>query len=163
MAYVICQHPAVRINLTFEKEFWPKVVSIIERCEGKYEEEIHIHENSGRKEFIMLKGVTALHNWQVGEILGLYYSLEFQAEDKTPENHKFYISVTIRKKAKKDVRENRKEIHSGSQGRAAGESSGNHQHGQDYGPGGISPDGAVVRPDDLRELERAEAADDDCD
>lgn len=39
MSYVICKHPAVRIDLLCKKEFWPKLVSDIQRCECTYEKE----------------------------------------------------------------------------------------------------------------------------
>ena len=103
MSYVICKHPAVRIDLLCKKEFWPKLVSDIQRCECTYEKEEQLTYEDG-SEWVRLTDVTSLRGYELGALIGLFYGLEWGSVTR-PNNgqeDKFYIMLNLRKRGKKN-------------------------------------------------------------
>ena len=141
MPYVICQHPATRIDIMALQEFWPELASIIQRTGCTYKKEDKVELPNGQN-YILLRDVQALKGYQLGDFIiqvsGMVYSLEQRAlingsqEDIAPK--KFYVMIRPRgKKGKKDAGEVREEVHTGREGGDPGESAGDIQPGQDPG------------------------------
>ena len=122
MPYVICQHPATRIDVMVLQEFWPKLVGMINRTGCRYFKEDWMELPNGQN-YICLRDIKADKGHQLGEFLGLLYGLEWETVTAgTDEPKKFYILIKPRKKVKKDAEEHREEIHTGSEGGDRGES-----------------------------------------
>ena len=118
MPYVICQHPATRIDIMILQEFWPKMVGMIQRTGCTYFKEDWMELPNGQS-YICLRDVKAERGHQLGEFIGLLYGLEWEALQQ-PEDlqapKKFYILIKPRKKVKKDAEEHRQETDPGSEG-----------------------------------------------
>ena len=114
MSYVICAQPGIRIDILVKKEYWPKLIGHIQRCECTYrsEKEIDIDGDA----WIKVNDIQADRGYKMGAFLGLFYGLEWDSltgKVGGPE-HKFYI--LIKQRRKKHVRKDRKEADSGSKG-----------------------------------------------
>lgn len=117
MAYMICKHPAVRMDLMVREECWAKVVSIAQRTGVTYEKEEHVDLEGGEKKYILirdLKGHAPIGGNNLGEFIGLLYGLEWDdVIAQIPEQKKFYILMTPRKRGKGNDRKDRKEADPG--------------------------------------------------
>lgn len=129
MAYVIVKHPVVRMDLMVLEEFWPKVVSIMERTGVTYEKEERVTPENGTETYVVirdLKGHAPIGGNNLGEFLGLFYGLEWGevtgGDQSKPK--KFYILMSPRKRGKDNDHKDRTENHSGSEGGNPGESEG---------------------------------------
>lgn len=163
MAYVVCKHPMIQMDLMVKKKYWPNLVSYMERCECTYESEKEYDPGNGET-YVCIKDVQSIRGYGLGELIGLFYGMEWASVTGVrPEVDKFYICLNPRKRGKKDHDgENRAEADPGRKGGDSGESSGSAEHGQAAGSGGDGARVVSVNADDLRGLEVLEA-DDDCD
>lgn len=120
MAYVICKHPAVRMDLMVREEVWPKVVSIAQRTGVTYEKEEHVTPEGGEAKYILirdLKGHAPIGGNNLGEFIGLLYGLEWDdVIAQIPEQKKFYILMAPRKRGKGNDREVRTKADPGREG-----------------------------------------------
>lgn len=120
MAYVICKHPAVRMDLMVREEVWPKVVSIAQRTGVTYEKEEHVTPEGGEAKYILirdLKGHAPIGGNNLGEFVGLLYGLEWdEVIAKNPEQKKFYILMAPRKRGKNNDLKDRKKAGPGREG-----------------------------------------------
>lgn len=157
MPYIVCKHPAVRMDIVVKKEYEPQLVGYFERMGCKYEKEDPYTPMKG-VEYVILRDISAANGRSIGELLGLFYSLEWGHLVEGKESDKFYIMVNPRRKkkgAKKHVQTNRPEPDQGSHSGNSGESSGNPGPGTVGGPAGDGIDaGFAADPDDLWEEPR---------
>ena len=140
--YIVCKSPVVRLDLMVKKELHAQLVSYFERTGCTYEKEDAGNPGNG-EEWVCLKNIEAKRGSDIGELLGLFYALEW---GNLVEGHddKFYIIMNAKKKGKKKhVREDRKEVDSGSDSGDSGESGEPAEPGQVAGPTGEWPDIAV--------------------
>jgi hypothetical protein len=155
MGYVIIKNPAVQMDLMVKKQYQPQLVSYMERMGVRYANEVTgtIWEDS-TEEWVKLYDISGESGKSVGELIGLFYSLEWghlTAEDED----KFYIMLhPARKGKRKHARKNRKETGTGSNGGDSGESSGYSEPGQVGGPAGDGYDAGDPGADDLWESPR---------
>ena len=163
MPYIVCKHPVVCMDIMVLQQYWPRLVSIIQRTGCTYDRE-NWEELPNGDRFIILRNVEAKQGKQLGELIGLLYGLEWQAmTDESLKNlsNKFYILLKPKKrKGKKHDQANRQEAHTGGESGNRGESAGDIRHGEDHGPdrGGNQP--FSISADDLRGLEVLEGDDD---
>lgn len=130
--YIVSKSPVIRMDLMVKKEFQPQLVSYIERTGCTYEREDYSKPIDG-SEWVCLKNVQGKTGWNLGELLGLFYSLEWGSNTEERVD-KFYVILNAKKKGKKkNVCINRKEAGSGRKGGNAGETTGDIQPGQNDG------------------------------
>lgn len=161
MAHVICKHPMVRLDLRVKKQHWPKLASMIGRCQCHYEAEFESKVDSTGEEWITLKDVQSLRGDQLGNLIGLFYSMEWDSVTEGKED-KFYIMLNMKKREKKYDHEHREKVGPGCESRNSGKSAGDIRFGPNSGLGGNGDRACVVDADDLRGLPVLESADDDC-
>ena len=134
MSYVVCRHPAVRMDIMVRREFWGDVVSIAQRTGCTYQKEDHVEPVKGQP-YVILRDIQAPKGNQIGEFLGLLYGLEWKNVTE-PENQeapkKFYFLFNIRKgkKEKDHAIEIREEVCAGSESGDSGEPAGDIQSGE---------------------------------
>ena len=156
MNYVVCANPNVTLDLMVDEEFYPQLVSYVTRMGCKYAKERTAKPIKGRK-YHVLKDITGPNGGAVGELLGLFYSLEWGTLAKGESQRKFYIMINQKRKGtKKHAGKTRKENAKGSDIGTSGESSGNPGSGTVGGLAGISVDAGFTGDDDLWELPRVE-------
>ncbi len=154
-SFVLFSNPGVRIDIMILQKYWPKLVSIIERTDCRYYKEDWMELDNGQK-YVILRDVKADRPNKLGELIGLFYSLEWDsltdtpAENKPPE--KFYILIKPRKKGRKHVQENRTETGAGCES-GSGVGSGSDVPGKAPGAGRSGTEPFVVRANDIRQLE----------
>lgn len=155
-SFVLFRNPDVRIDIMILQKYWPKLVSIIERTECTYYREDWLELENGRK-YVALRDVKADRPHRLGELIGLFYSLEWDSLTDTPDEtkspEKFYILIKPRKKGGKHVQRNRQETGAGSEGGSAG-GSGPDVPGKDPGAGRSGAEPFVVGFYDIRQLEK---------
>ena len=158
-SFVLFRNPDVRIDIMILQKYWPKLVSIIERTECTYYREDWLELENGQK-YVALRDVKADRPHRLGELIGLFYSLEWDSLTDTPDENKpaekFYILIKPRKKGKKHDQKDRQETGAGREG-GSRIGSGPDVPGKDPGTGGSGTEPFVLRADDLRELEKFDA------
>ena len=113
MGYSICKNPGIRLDLMVEAKYYPQLVGYFQRMGCTYTEERRAEPGNG-KQYAVLTDVQGKNGRAVGELIGLFYSLEW-ASLKDGTDDKFYILLNPRKKGKKkNVHKNRKETDAGS-------------------------------------------------
>ena len=145
--YIVCKSPVVRLDLMVKKELHAQLVSYFERTGCTYEKEDAGNPGNG-EEWVCLKNIEAKRGSDIGELLGLFYALEW---GNLVEGHddKFYIIMNAKKKGKKkNVREDRKEADSGSESRNPGEPYKSAEPGQVAGTGREYYNAGTAGPDD---------------
>ena len=163
MSYVIFKHPAIRMDLMVRRELWPKLVSHIARCDCTYAEERTTVNKKTGEAWVCVKDVRSLRGYKIGELIGLFYGLEWEIVQKDEEdNARFYILLNPRKGGYNNARKNRKTAGARRQGRNTGKPAGDIQPGPDSGHRGNDYQPACLSPDDIRGLEIPEISDDDC-
>ena len=150
MSYVVIKNSSIKMDLVVKKEYQPQLVSYIERMGCTYAKETAGEKNG----FVCLHDISAPCGRNIGELIGLFYSLEWGHLVEGLPDDKFYILLNTRKKAKKHVHKNRKETDSGSEGGDRGEPSGNPGSEQVGGPAGDRLDAGNPVTDDLWESPR---------
>ena len=155
MNYIICKHPSIRLDLMCDKQFLPTLVSYCQRMGCKYEKEAAC-KPIGEREYVVLKDISGKNGASVGELIGLFYSLEWGTLMQGESTRKFYILINRRKKAKKHAGKDRKETGEGRDSRTAGEPSGNPGSGPVDQPAGNGDDPGDLGIGDLWELPRVE-------
>ena len=156
MNYIVQANPNVRLDLMVEESFYPQLVSYCERMKCKYAEE-HTVKPVKDRVYHVLKDISGPNGACVGELIGLFYSLEWGNLIEGGTHKKFYIMINPRRKGKKkNAGKNRKEADQGSNGGAAGEPSGDSGSGPVGGPAGDGASAGTDGTDDLWELPRVE-------
>ena len=156
MNYVICKDPGLELDLMVEEAFYPQLVSYIQRMGCKYARERAVTPRKGRI-YHVLKDLTGPNGAAVGEVIGLFYSLEWGGLLEGEEARKFYIMVRPKRKGKKKhADKNRKEPDQGSNRGDRGEPTGNSGSEPLGRPAGDGPDAGVIGADDLWEFPRVE-------
>lgn len=123
MNYVVAKHPNVLVDMMVEERFYPQLIGYFQRTGCHYKKEREADPKNGKK-YRVLKDVTG-PGGNLGELIGLFYSLEWGNLIEGEPHGKFYIMINPRRKGKKkNVREDRKEADSGSEGGDRGESTG---------------------------------------
>lgn len=153
MPYMICQHPAVQTDLMFPERYWVKIASHVVSTRCTYSEEELLDLPTGR--YIIMRDVRPVRENrqisgdicganEVGELIGLFYAMEWDAVTDGEEGpKKFYILTKPRKRAKKNVQKNRTKADPGRQSGNSGESD-NIQQGSSAGGNQLAdpgPDG----------------------
>ncbi len=92
MSYVICKEPGSQIDLMFKKEYLPKVAGYVDSTKCTYKKEVDRTIKGLGEEWVTLKNVTADNGLQLGQLLGLYMSLDWEALSRGSED-KFYIPI----------------------------------------------------------------------
>ena len=167
MNYSIMMHPVVRMDLIVDRKFEPQLVGYIQRMGCTYAEERNINgfEPSGKKEWVILKDVKGPNGGKLGELIGLFYSLEWGNLMSGDEQSKFYIIMNPRRKGKKDnVCADRKETGTGSDSGDSGDEAGTAGPGPVDGAAGDGTDVGTAGADDSGELPGSveAAGDSDC-
>ena len=148
MSYILHKSPAIKMDIMVLKEFQPQLIGYMQRMNCTYAKEEEIDPKNG-KIYILLSDITSKNGKNLGELIGLYYSLEW-GHLNDERDDKFYIILNPRrKKGKKNVHKDRKETdgrsESGNGGEAAGDSG--------SGPvGGSAGDGINPGADDDSDL-----------
>ena len=155
MNYIIQKDPSIRIDLMVEKRFLPTMVSYCQRMGCKYEKETEC-KPIGDRNYVVLKDISGKNGATVGELIGLFYSLEWGTLMEGENQKKFYILINRRKKAKKHAGKDRKETGEGRDSGDSGESAGNPGSGTVDQPAGDGDDSGDFGVDDLWELPRVE-------
>lgn len=156
MNYVVFANPNVTLDLMVDEEFYPQLVSYCQRMGCKYAKERTAKPFKGRK-YRVLKDITGPNGSAVGELLGLFYSLEWGTIVEGGTQRKFYILINQRRKGKKkNAGKNRKEVGKGSDGGDSGESSCDPGSGPVDGYSGDGVDAGSDGADDLWESPRVE-------
>lgn len=155
MNYVSLVHPSLHLDLMVEQEFYPQLVSYIQRMDCTYTEERELRPIRGHK-YRVLKDIRGKNGAGLGELLGLFYSLEWGAlTDRGEQARKFYIMVNPRRKEKrKHAGKHRKEADQGSHSGNSGEPAGYSEPGPVGGSAGNGADAGVTGADDLWESPR---------
>ena len=148
MAYMICKHPAVRIDIMVPQKYWPQLVGVIQNTGCEYFKEDWMELPNG-KDYILLRDVKAEKPWQIGNLMKVLSRIETETEDVT---EKFYVLIKPRKKGKKHVQKIRQEVYPGSEGGNAGES-GDLQSGGTAEAGGSGTEPDIPGADDICQLE----------
>ena len=138
MPYIVFKQPGIRIDLKVEKKFHVNLVSSMRRLDCSYRKEIEKTENG--QTWVILKDVTSNKPYQLGELLGLFFSMDW-VDAVSGNDKKFYVMIN-QKRSKKNGGKNWKKVYPGREGRAAEGSSGDIQHGECVGP---ATDGDPVR------------------
>lgn len=124
MGYVISKSPDVRINLMVKQEYQAEVVSYCTRMHCRYKKE-RIFEPGNGETWVTLVDVEPEEGGgrNLGELIGLFYSLEWQNLTEGKQD-KFYIVLgTKREKGrKKHARKNRQKTGQRGESGDAGES-----------------------------------------
>ena len=155
MNYIIHKDPSIRIDLMADKQFLPTLASYCQRMGCRYEKEIACKPIDGR-EYVVLRDISGRNGAAVGELIGLFYSLEWGTLIEGETRKKFYILINRRKKAKKHAVKDRKETGKGSGSGTGGEPAGHPGPGQVDQPAGDGDDPGDFGVDDLWELPRVE-------
>lgn len=137
MSHTIFKHPLVRMDLMVKKEYWPKLIGAIQSCECTYKEEVETKLDDGT-EWICVKDISSLRGYGLGNLIGLFYGLEWKPLSDEVEDEKFYILLSLRKEKKKNGEQDREKVHSGSKGGTGGKSAGDIRFGPNSRPGGDS-------------------------
>ena len=91
MPYIVCQHPAVRMDIMVLQQYWPTLVGMIERTGCTYFKEDWMEIESGQN-YICLRDVKALKGHQIGEFLKELFTLDDLTEIQGETGpKKFYI------------------------------------------------------------------------
>lgn len=156
MNYVVCANPNTSISLMVPEEFYPQLVSYVQRMGCKYAEERAAKPVNGRN-YRVLKDISGPNGGAVGELLGLFYSLEWGSLVEGESQRKFYIMINPRRKGKKkNAGKNRKEADQGSNRGNPGEPAADTGSEQVDRPAGGGIDAGDAGDDDLWELPRVE-------
>lgn len=156
MNYVVCAHPDVQIDLMVDQEFYPQLVSYVQRMGCSYKKERTAKPGNGRV-YKVLKDIHGKNGGAVGELLGLFYSLEWGSLLEGEAARKFYIMINPRGKGKKKhVGKDRKKAGQGSDGGDSGESSGYSEPGTMGGSSGDGTGAGSAADNDLWEFPRVE-------
>lgn len=153
--YIYCANPNLQLNLMIDEQFAPQLVSYIQRMGCTYAKEVHTKPLNGRI-YTVLKDIQGKTGAAVGELIGLFYSLEWGSLTEGDTARKFYIMIGQRRKEKKNADKTRKEVHTGSNGGDRGESSCDSGQGPVDGPVGDRFDIGAIGADDLWEFPRVE-------
>lgn len=148
MAYVVCKHPVVRIDIMVPQKLWPQMIGFIKQSGCTYFKEDWI-ELPNERDYTVIRDIKSEHPWQLGILFGLIKTLESSEEYA---ESKIYILIKPRKKGKKHVQKNRKEAGAGSEGGNAG-GSGDLQPGGTAGPGESGTEFNIPGVDNIRQLE----------
>lgn len=124
--YIICKDPSIQIDLIVREDLLPQLVSYIQRTGCTYAKEKPMnlhgpHELDGTAvRHVCLKDVQSTKGVDLGELIGLFYSLEWGNLVEGRED-KFYVMIKKRKGIKHHVHKNRAETNSGSESGDRGE------------------------------------------
>lgn len=156
MNYILCVNPNVRLDLMVEESFYPQLVSYVQRMGCTYAEERTAKPGNGRV-YRVLKDIQGKTGGAVGELIGLFYSLEWNNLKDGESGRKFYMMINPRRKGKKNnAGKNRKETDQGGNGGNSGEPAGYSESGPVVGPAGDGNDAGTDGSDDLYEPPRVE-------
>ena len=135
MAYILSKSPVVRLDMMVEAEFYPQLVGYMQRMGCTYAEERKIEPGNG-KQYAYLVDIQGQYGKNIGELIGLFYTLEWPALNDGKDS-KFYLILNPKKKGKKkNGCEDRKAADEGCNGTAGGESAGGTESGQMDGSAG---------------------------
>ena len=155
MNYIIHKDPAIRIDMMVDKQFLPTIASYCQRLGCKYEKEVEC-KPIGERQYVVLRDISGRNEAAVGELIGLFYSLEWGTLMEGETQKKFYILINRRKKAKKHAGRDRKETGEGRESGDSGESACNTGSGPMGEPAGDGFDPGDIGAGDLWELPRIE-------
>ena len=156
MNYILMKDNSIRLDLIVDREFLPQMVGYVTRMGCTYTEEKQIEGIKGR-DYVLLRDIQGPTCASVGELLGLFYSLEWGSVTKGGDGRKFYIMLNSRRKGrKKNADKDRKEAGKGSHCGDHGEPSGNSGSEPLGGPAGNGTYIGDPGDDDLWELPRVE-------
>lgn len=162
MAYIVCKAPGVCVDLMVRKEYWPKLVSHIQRCSCTYEKEVEVDLGDGN-EWLCVKDIRSMYGYELGTLLGLFYGMEWDNMTKNgAKEEKYYLLINNRKREKKNDGKTGSETDAGSIRGAVGKSAGNTRFGPNSGHRGEAPNPRAVSPDSMLEHEIRQNPDDDC-
>jgi len=148
MSYVICKEPGIQIDLMVKKKYHAQLASYVDRMGCTYKKEVTRIIKGLDEEWVTLKDVASKDGRGVGQLLGLYYSMDWQGLTEGKED-KFYILIH-KVRGKKYGRKNRKKVDSGSKGRTAERPAEVIRHGECVGSDRGNPDGGADRDGDIR-------------
>ena len=118
--YIVCKSPVVRLDMMVKEEMHAQLVSYMMRTGCVYESEEKCNPGNGTK-WVCLKGIEGPSGYSLGELIGLFYSLEWGNLIEGHED-KFYLILNTKKKGKKKhVREDRQETDTGCESGNTGE------------------------------------------
>ena len=156
MNYIIQKDPSIRIDLMCEKQFLPTLVSYCQRMGCNYQKETECPPMNGAQ-YVVLKDISGRNDAAVGELIGLFYSLEWGSLTEGDAQKKFYILINRRRKGKKKhAGTDRKETGEGRDGGTGGEPADDSGSGQMDRPDRDGNDPGDAGFDDLWEQPRIE-------
>ena len=123
MSYIISKNPDIHVNLMVKKEYMPELVSYVQRVGCKYEKEVLFDPGNG-EEWVTLTNVNGSNGRDLGDLIGLFYSIEWKTLTEGKHDKFYMILGTNEKKGVKNYAgKNRTKIGQRSEGGDAGESS----------------------------------------
>ena len=114
MSYVICKEPGIKIDLMAKKQYQPQLVGYVRTAHCTYDKEVIRVIKGLNEEWVVLKNVTAENGKDVGQLIGLFYSMDWIGLTAGAED-KFYILIH-KARGKKHGGKNRKKADSGREG-----------------------------------------------
>lgn len=154
--YVINKEPGIQIDLMVKRKYLPQLVGYIERMGCGYKKEITRELKALNEEWVTLKDISSENGAGIGQLLGLYYSMDWQALAEGAED-KFYILIH-KARGKRHGGKNRKKAGSGREAGAGEGSAGDIQHAEPAGDGGDGDRLWDFGPDGVRFAEKYKSA-----
>ena len=127
MGYIVCKDPHIRIDFMVREEHQAELVGYIRRMNCEYKKEVRSDLGNGDV-WVCLKDIRPakregggrVYGKQLGELIGLFYSIEWTNLTEGKED-KYYLMLTDRRR-EKYAGKNRKKADQRSEGGDAGES-----------------------------------------
>lgn len=114
MSYVIFKEPGIKIDLRVKKQYLPQLVGYVRSAHCAYDKEAIQVIKELNEEWAVLKNVTAENGKDLGQLIGLFYSMDWIGLTAGAED-KFYF-VIHKARGKKHGGKNRKKADSGREG-----------------------------------------------
>ncbi len=152
--YVICREPGIEIDLMVKKRYHAQLASYVDRMGCTYKKEVDRVFKGTDEEWVTLKNVTSENGKSIGQLLGLFYSMDWQGLTEGAED-KFYILIHRKRGKKKNGSRNRKKVDSGRKGGAGEGPAEAVRHGECDGSGGEPDWAGDFGPDDFHGDETA--------
>ena len=138
MSYIICKSNNVQMDLMVLKKYQPQLVGYMRQYGCTYDREDE-WEHKGKK-YVVLKDIRGKRGKSLGDVIGLFYSLEWNSLIEGSSEDKFYITMNARRRAKNHADADRTETCEGGDSRNEREPAGNPESGTVGEPAGDGVD-----------------------
>jgi hypothetical protein len=115
MSYIISKNDNVRLDIMIVKKYQPQLIGYMRQYGCTYDREVDWKSDKDNH-YVILKDVKGEHGRDLGEVIGLFYSLEWNKLIDGSSEDKFYITLNARRRAKDHAGKDRKETGEGRDG-----------------------------------------------